>query len=633
MENTDKRPLSGDNIKSLLSQLGGLVAGDLRTEIGQTTTLLNSGESDNDETSESHLPAWATTTLKSQKDIQNVFVEAVQSTDTWHAIPEKEKDGSIRIRYQYGDSDLLDSGATKNEQAISLDNIDNHFSLDEWDLIVKPILERHVKSIELRKLTKVVNSNREKSEKQIKKLLPQVFYAGEINESDIMNSTVKEYSKRIRDLLTEINTNPSVLKGWIRELLEESDPVEIKTSNEGVKAYKKFHKNTSRKRILQKFSQSEDSLDKYVDTLADKISKIGEQLLRLNSSLSEGIYSSEKVKQDFEETPYFRKKLGELTEKAARQLKYKKGMVSIVGDMGTGKNYLVEYFAAKTNRPFFYFPCSHGMDAADLGFHFEFKKGESFVVPSALARGLQTKNACILIDEPNSLPPEVIAGLHGLADHNRSFVYNGIEFKAAEGVVIIMTMNPATYSHVKDTPAAMADRTLGEDMVMSYPPFTMADKIAQEHSWNKQEKEEAIQKDNDLDTYYLCDEALVLRNTFPKFKALSQEEFTHLWNAVVNGEGITVLGNKADELMKFESIVMGMFTILKICKKWRQNYEEGYMMRTISLRGSNSVMEYFLHTKDVKKAFLDLYKPNSMKYDGGIEDYEMLEQILNNVMS
>jgi MoxR-like ATPase len=297
--------------------------------------------------------------------------------------------------------------------------------------------------------------------------------------------------------------------------------------------------------------------------------------------------------------------------------------------MGTGKNYIVEHFASKMHRPFFYFPCKRGMTVSDLGFHFEFRKGESYIVPSKLAEGLNTPNSVILIDEPNSLPPEVISGLHGLADHNRSFVYNGVEFKAAPGVVIAMAMNPATYAHVKSLPEAFSDRTLGQDMLMGYPPLTELDELAQKNLWTKAQREEALQANNQLNERYVCDEALILRSEFPGLAEMDEGLFKKLWNVAHNGESIDILESRHALAEAHREDLAVILRILKVCDLWRRRYQSGDMQRTISLRGSLAVAANYQRTRNVRKAFLDLYKPNSFKYDGGTDDYENLEQILN----
>ena len=523
-------------------------------------------------------------------------------------------------------------GGTKEEQGIPLENLDNIFSLDEWDVIVQPILERYIDALELRRLNKTTSEKREKYKSRFQQLIPQVFKTGEMGEVKSIDVRSVEFRRQINELLNEINTNPKVLRAWIGEALEGKDAAAIARAKIGKgDAYKKLQKEQARERLLARFSKEEETLDKYVNKLMDKISRLGEQLLSLNYNHPEGLYGAHEVKADFEETPYMQKKLKELTEKVARQLEQGKGMVTMVGDMGTGKNYIAEHFAAKTHRPFFYFPCSRGMDAADLGFHFEFKKGESLVVPSQLARGLQTKNACILIDEPNALPPEVVAALHGLGDHNRAFVYNGIEFKAAEGVTIVMAMNPATYEHVKDMPEAISDRTLGQDMIIGYPPLTKLDQLTQDNLWSKKEAEDALQADNSLDKAFICDEALILRRYAPTLKTWNKEDFEKLWNVIINGEGEGILGDKANEVESLRPIILAMLNILKVCHKWRNKYKDKFMNRTISIRGSIAVMENYMQTGDVKKAFLDLYKPNSQKYDGGEEDYETLEQVMNDM--
>jgi hypothetical protein len=577
------------------------------------------------------IPAWA----REVPNVEKVFVKAGESKDIWHIKAEPLGRGDnemVEVRYQYQDNTLT-PGGTENEQGIPLEKIRSTFSLDEWNYVARPILERLTDAIELRQISRLTAEAKKGYEKRVKKLLPQVFRAGEIENLNEVDISSDNFNKQIHELLGEINFDPEILKDWIRELLSEEAPkkIEPKARKEKAAQYKGLHTSEAKKRLLKRFGKKEESLESYVDDLTDRISHVGGQLLFLNSRHKEGLYKRAVEKKDFEETPYMQKKLTELTEKAARQLEQKKGMVSIIGDMGTGKNYIVEHFAAKTNRPFFYFPCSRGMDAADLGFHFEFRKGESFVLPSALAKGLKTKNACILIDEPNALPPEVVAALHGLADHNRSFVYNGVEFKAAEGVVIIMTMNPATYEHVKNLPEAMSDRTLGQDMIMDYPPLTKLEALSQEYLWSDNERQEALQADNNLDKTFICDEALILRDYVPQLKTFSHEDFSALWDVIVNHEGAAVLDAKGIQAETYKTFIEAIFNILKVCQKWREKYKKGDMSRTISIRGSIAVVENFMKTKNVKSAFLGLYKPNSKKYDGGQEDYETLEQVMNDM--
>jgi len=571
-------------------------------------------------------PSWA----KDKPNLDKIFVKHKHEIDLWQPVAEpvgKDKQ-EIAVNYRRLNDELRPAGK-KEEQGIELEAVNNHFTLDEWNHVAQPILKRYTKALELKALARLTEKTKEETEKRIRSLIPQVFRAKEIMESDQVDVTSREFKQKIIGLVNEISINPDILKNWIMEELGESETTPIQKSTHPlgksvVVAYASTQKDAGLKRIKQRFQKKgeDETIESYVQDLADRISKVGGQLLYLNVKHPEGVYEPPKTRKDFVESPHMQRVLEQFSEKVSRQLEDQKGMVSMIGDMGTGKNYLVEEFSAKTQRPFFYFPCARGMDAADLGFHFEFRKGESLVVPSNLAKGLKTKNSLILIDEPNALPPEVVAALHGLADHNRSCVYNGVKFEAEEGVVIIMTMNPATYAHVKDLPEAFADRTLGQDLYLDYPPLTKLDELAQEHLWSNAEREKALQEDNELNKYFLCDEALILRNEFPALKGWSDEEFTHLWNAVANGEGTAPLGNRADEMEKLEPMVKAILSILKVCNAWRAKYKAGDMQRTISLRGSSAVAANYLRVHDVRKAFLDLYKPHSKKYDGGGEDYE-----------
>lgn len=644
------KPLASDEASRNLAELASFLrsAGleEQAFEVEQSAQLARAAiEEPQPEEAQEHeaeIPEWG----RSIKNIDEVFIpknkRANVSPDLWEPYVDKTGRGDqavLEVKYKRL-ADYLSPGVGQNEQAVPLDPINNTFTVDEWEYVAKPILERYLKALKLRRYSFLVDSEKKKVAGEVKRLLRDVFPANEqipeLSETELLG---KKFKNKVNNLINEVNTNPEVLKDWLKAMLEEKQeaPVEENKIEKGkakksLGKYKKTWEIGGLGRIRDKFKKdkSENDFEKYMDELAGKISKIGSQILYLNTKYRSGIYKVPEIKKDYVETPYMKTLLKELTEKAERQLEKKKGMVSIIGDMGTGKNYIVEHFAAKTGRPYFYFPCSKGMDPADLGFHFEYKKGESIVVPSALARGLKTKNSVILIDEPNALPPEVVAALHGLADHNRAFVYNGVSFKAAEGVVIVMTMNPGTYAHVKSLPEAFSDRTLGQDMYMDYPPLTKLDKLAQEKMLSKEEREQANQADNTLEKYYVCDEAMILRKAFPALKDFSDEEFAKLWDAIINNAAVGGLEEKLSKQINsikpyFETILR----ILKVCDNWRKKYKNQDMNRTISLRGAIAVAERFNEIGDVKKAFLSLYQPNSLKYDGGPEDYESLQQILN----
>lgn len=581
-------------------------------------------------------PVWASSIPNSEK----LFVSKSREIKLWKTVAEPISRGGkeVIVKYQRFD-DVLSPGGTAHEQGIELPMIDHRFSLDEWNAIVQPILSRYVKALELKALARATQEDQEQCKEKVHKLLPQVFSKSDRESFQGMNILSQDFQTRIREMVNAINTDPKILKHWILEQLgqKKKTPVKGVSFEKGTKkmarekkSYDSLRQQAALKRISEHFSEaSQKSLDSYVDDLAARVSQIGEQLLMLNTKHREGLYRIPHIKKDYEETPYFSHLLAEFSRRAALQLEKGKGMISLIGDMGTGKNYLVEHFAAKTGRPFFYFPCSRGMDVADLGFHFEYLRGETKVLLSNLAKGLRTHNAMILIDEPNALPPEVVAGLHGLADHNRSFVYNGIEFKAVPGVIIAMAMNPATYAHVKSMPEAISDRTLGQDMVMDYPPLTKLDQLAQKNLWTKEQREQKRQEDNALETEKVCDEALILRKYFSSLMSWAPADFTNLWDVVVNGKGEVLLGEKASQMTSVKGDVEVISKILALCDAWRKKYKEGDMQRTISLRGAIAVAENYQITKNIRTAFLELYRPNSLKYDGGRKDYETVEQMLN----
>ncbi|MBD3328501.1 AAA domain-containing protein [Candidatus Peregrinibacteria bacterium] len=658
-ESSGNKPIDSADAARILSAFSVAMKSsgneDIATEAEQTAQSARSRIEREDanegavEEDEMKLPVWA----KKVPDVEKVFVpkEIVESIDLWrlHGMQKgKGEDAKIIAGFER-QTDTLFPGKSAEDQVIALKPIENSFSIIEWETIVQPVLERYEKLIELKAYQAMTQKSRKKYADQVRNILPEVFpknpEVGRLKADRVLSNDVR---KRVMELIDEVNTNPQIVRDWIMEAFQEikgkkvegarvlrgADESDVKKAS--IQEYPEYWKKMNIKKLKAQFArQKKGSFESYVDDLALKISRLGEQMLYLNTKYRMGIYRKHEALKDFVETPYVQTKLEELTGYATKQLKDGKGGINIIGDMGTGKNYLVEHFAASANRPYFYFPCSRGMDASDLGFHYEFKDEESVVVPSQLARGLRTKNAVILVDEPNSLQPEVIAALHGIADHNREFVYNGHRYKAAEGITVVFAMNPATYAHVQSLPEAMYDRTISQSMRMDYPPLTELDKVALEKQLSNKEKEELLQQDNSLNKVYVCDEALILRKVLPKSSQLSDSDFADVWDYVVNGNGGADLEEKGIDSDEYKKEIEMILKILLVCDAWRKKYKEQDMVRTISLRGALAVAarcqelqdenEFF----DVKKAFLSLFHPNSLAYDGGTEDYESLQQIVN----
>jgi MoxR-like ATPase len=549
----------------------------------------------------------------------------------------------VSVGYQRLNNHLF-PGRKKHEQGLDLKIIDNTFSVNEWRNLVEPILERYVQALQLRNLSKLPDNMRDDYQDEIRKTLSNVFKAGEIRREDITESISKDTMKKVNGMVNTINTDPEVLKSWIREMVGRAKPApvaETRTLSEIIEKMKSREKSKKESGIsvLEKewgISQEEnkDKFEEKVEEIAYKIEQVGQQLLTLNAKYSEGIRGSHEKMSDFEETPYMQYILGDLAKAAEHQLTKKRGVTNLIGDMGVGKNYVVEHFAASSNRPFFYFPCARGMEPEDLAYHFEFKGNETLIVPSALGRGLTTPNSVILIDEPNALPPHVISALHGVADHNRSFVYNGMEFKAADGVVIVFAMNPAGYEHVHDMPEALADRTMGLDIYMDYPPFTKLDEIALKQNLSDAEKQEKLQEDSSLDSIYVCDEALILRRRLPELAKYSNEEFKNLWDVALNSKhkeiNAEMIGEAGEDVEKVKPVIADLLKIIKVLDVWRQAYKKGRMSRTISIRGALAVVDRYVETNDIKRAFTDILRRHQYKYGGGEFDYKNLEEMLVN---
>ncbi len=368
------------------------------------------------------------------------------------------------------------------------------------------------------------------------------------------------------------------------------------------------------------------------------------QLVVLNRTRGDGkeYLVSEKKMSEIREYPSFEYTMENLAESLEKQSRQEQGISYMIGEPGTGKNIAAEYFAYKTNRPFFWFPCGRGMESMDLMFHYDFDSEEGtkrFLTD--LARGIQTPGAIVLIDEVNALKPQVQALLHGLGDKNRSLAYDAVKIPAAQGVLIIMASNPATQGSAGNLSEALLNRTRGMAFTVEYPAMTKGDLAAMRGRWDKDKLNTEEQTNNAL-REYACDEALLLYELLPEFNHVPTEVFKKLWDAVVN-EHRDLMGflekdaTLADLLgknkQKTVATLRDIKDMLEIADAWRKYFGEkkmGFDIVGFSVRDSLAVMREYADVRDVKKAFLRVYddfKKNPI--DGLDAQYIALKKLLD----
>lgn len=95
----------------------------------------------------------------------------------------------------------------------------------------------------------------------------------------------------------------------------------------------------------------------------------------------------------------------------------------LLGPRGTGKSSLAADVALRLDRVYCYVPCHTGATSeALIGQWIPNPKGEGYVwMDGVLTRAVRKGHVCLL-DEVNSLKPEVAFAIHGLLDHRRELV-------------------------------------------------------------------------------------------------------------------------------------------------------------------------------------------------------------------
>ena len=291
------------------------------------------------------------------------------------------------------------------------------------------------------------------------------------------------------------------------------------------------------------------------------------------------------IDRNYKTTPYIKKKFAEFAQLLNRQMGIgnnaymdelahneqapdweklsAKGMTVIVGPRGTGKNKLVDHYAAISERPLFRYACSPDKEERDLTYDVELSDGEVVKVPTRILTAISTENAILELDEINLLRPNVAKFFNSLFDGDRSIFLNDQIIHAAPGVMFVGLMNPADYNGVEDLPETIDDRS--NIMTMNYPPFK---------EYNRNTGEERF-------TY---DEALILKNNISPLQGFSDAQFIQIWDRVINDQGRT---DVSPEVVK---IIHDLKNMILIANRTRQTVEaykthtgDARMERDISL--------------------------------------------------
>lgn len=337
----------------------------------------------------------------------------------------------------------------------------------------------------------------------------------------------------------------------------------------------------------------------------------------------------------FKHTPFVRRKLAEFAQLINIQLgsvatndaveRPAKGMTVIVGPRGTGKNKLVEQYAALTNRPLYRYACSPDKEERDLTYDVELSDGEVVKVPTRILTSTTTPDAILELDEVNLLRPSVAKFFNALFDDDRAIFLNGQVVRAAEGTIFVGLMNPADYNGVEDLPDTIDDRS--NVMTLGYPPLKYEDPVTGQETFNS-------------------DEALILKDEIAPLQKYTDEQFLAFWERAINGVGtVDIPADIAQIITDVKNIALIAHRSRQTVEAYKTRASDARMERDISLRGSIEAARFYAENRlwgvdpttyeDWKEAWgpahyavVRTYMPHTDTYRRGKQDQQAIEVIL-----
>ncbi|MFA4872676.1 MAG: AAA family ATPase [Patescibacteria group bacterium] len=499
----------------------------------------------------------------------------------------------IRIAYTRRQKELK-PGKTETEQERTLAPIDDTFTIEEWKVVEQVINEYRKVEEDLQSPDKEIREN------------ARIYLHSVVREENLFRKGE--------------GAAPETITAQVRTALEQT----AKTS----RGFKKEAVN--------------------IEQLSQRVAEMLSQLVVLNRTRGDGKERVPKVKKNIKEDPDFEHSLSLLSNCLDTQRETNMGITLMLGEAGVGKTIAAEYFAAKTHRPYFWFPCGRGMEAGELVTHYEFdtKEGTKRFM-TALAEGLQTPGAIVYVNEINALKPPVQATLHGVGDSNRALNFDGVNIPVAEGALVIIDGNPATFGSAGNIGEALLSRTRGQSMVMDYPSLRKGELLQKKNHWSDAALQQKETEDNSLRDY-AASEVLSLYQELNEFTGINDQEFALLWDYFVNedtqGSRITEIETnpKLKKLIEtppsaehIKKILIDLRDILRIADSWRKGYEkrQRFDLIGVSRRDTIAVVREYRKTRDVRIAWLrvmDDYRKNPIE---GLDTVLIsLEQLIDDTL-
>lgn len=563
------------------------------------------------------IPGWL-------KGKENLIWRGASENPLWKLGYRQDKNGGeVTIFYERG-TDKLTPGQARTFQSRDIEPISAGFSFTPQEFsIFKAIYNMYIK------LEADYNSDNPNNRKEARKKMLEV-----IEEENILRHSDRQ--ERLSERIEAVNSG---LSSTEENILRNPDRQARLLKRKNVTLEQVLTLETLIIKQIEKLSKTNRAFDPnkiQIKTLVQKSAEILSQLVVLNrSERDEGAYRIRAGKmKHIKSFPTFDKTMNKLSLSLEDQAKKNLGLTLLIGEAGTGKNIAVESFAYHTNRPFFWFPCARGMEAGEMLYRYEFDTSEGTKkFFTDLTKGLQTPGAVILIDEVNALKPPVQAILHGLGDGNRAITYDGQTIKVAEGVLIVLASNPATYGSAGNLGEALLSRT--HVIPVDYPKLHKGELKHDDYENNYIGQ---TQKDNGLDEI-AADEILTLYDILPELKGLTPTDFELLWDTVLNHPHDVDDISAKPELYKLfqqqtiKDIISDLKDILVVANEWRHKYtskQGGFDTVGFSIRDSIRVVSRYAEKRNVRQTFLEIYEGFSKNpIDGTDSQYEALKQLLS----
>ena len=300
-----------------------------------------------------------------------------------------------------------------------------------------------------------------------------------------------------------------------------------------------------------------------------------------------------------------------------------------------GKNVLIDIFAHYTNRPVFTFACNKSTSKEDLTYLWLIDKDGTYKLHSKVYEAIKTPGAILILDEINTLPPDVLKLLNWLFDYRRTLTmpYDNEHVKAHPDVIIFGTQNPTHYLGTNPLPQEAGTRA--NTKTIYYP----------ELEWEK-EWTHFIYFDDWLKTYFnmpyyykLLEVKSYSRDDLNKFfnirlklrsgfklileeqefvdkleaSIMTEQEFVDAWNNIYNFSKEEELKQSHGDL--FVEWIKDIHLLVDLANVIRKRYKDkmewtnktDYITVSVSQRDLNKMMWQLCEWKDPKQAFLDCY--------------------------